>query len=142
VACRLAAQLAAMMGADYAGLALTPSRRTAPEAVVALRDAVMPLGGWVWDGAGENPYFGLLACADAIIVTGDSVSMISEACATSVPVLVAALPGRSRRIARFTEGLLSEGRVRRYCGRVENWATTALDDTDMAAHEMLTRFGW
>ena len=85
----LAAQLANMMRTDGVGVAVTPSRRTAPAVMDALRTALEPLGGTVWDGAGENPYFGLLACADAIVVTADSVSMVSEAVATAVPVLAA-----------------------------------------------------
>ena len=36
----------------------------------------------------ENPYFGLIACADMIVVTGDSMSMCSECCATKVPVFI------------------------------------------------------
>ena len=60
--------------------------------------------------SGENPYFGMLALADAIVVTMDSVSMVSEAVATHAPVLLAALPGRSRRIEAFHQTLLAEGR--------------------------------
>ncbi|MGH7119823.1 MAG: mitochondrial fission ELM1 family protein, partial [Acetobacteraceae bacterium] len=76
VGARLGAALAAMMRADRVGLALTPSRRTSPASVAALRAALEPAGAYIWDGTGENPYFGLLGLADAIIVTIDSVSMI------------------------------------------------------------------
>ena len=41
----------------------------------------------------ENPYFGFLALADHIIVTGDSVSMCSEACAAEAPVYIYAPQG-------------------------------------------------
>lgn len=34
----------------------------------------------------DNPHLGFLALADAIIVTGDSLSMLAEACATGRPV--------------------------------------------------------
>jgi hypothetical protein len=37
-------------------------------------------------GAADNPYLGFLALADSIIVTGDSVSMLIEACVTGKPV--------------------------------------------------------
>src|SRR5581483_2108548 len=54
----------------------------------------------------DNPYFGYLAVADAFIVTGDSMSMLAEACSTGRPVHVfefgggpAAMRGpRSRRL--------------------------------------------
>lgn len=141
VAEELGAQLAAMMRADKAGLALTPSRRTAPEARAALAAAVVPEGGWVWDMAGENPYFGLLALADAIVVTEDSVSMVSEAVATCAPVLLAPLPGRSQRIRLFTRLLMQEGRVRPFRGRLETWDAAPLDDTPMAGEEVRRRLG-
>ncbi len=142
VAGALAAQLAGMMRRDGVGLALTPSRRTDPAAIRALSDALTPLGGWVWDGGGENPYFGLLALADAIVVTMDSVSMVSEAAATSAPVLVARLPGKSRRIGLFLDGLTNDGRIRPFAGRLEMWPTAPLDDTPVAAAAMRRRLGF
>ena len=137
----LAAQLAGMMRADRVGLMVTPSRRTGTAVTQALQAAVGPLGGWIWDLQGENPYLGMLACADAIIVTTDSVSMISEAAATSVPVMVAALPGRSRRIELFVRTMRQAGRVRRFDGRLEQWQTQPLDDTPAVAQEMRRRLG-
>ena len=139
VSAALGAQLAQMVRLDGVGIALTPSRRTAPEAVLALRAALEPVGGWVWDRAGENPYFGLLACADGIVVTEDSVSMVSEACATAAPVFLAALPGHSRRIRQFSQYLIEDGRVRAYTGRFELWPVHPLDDTQAAADEMNAR---
>jgi len=135
----LAAQLAEMMQRDKVGLMLTPSRRTDPAVVATLRDRLAPLGAWVWDFQGDNPYFGMLALADLIIATEDSVSMISEAVATSSPVLLAPLPGSSRRIDMFHQGLLNEGRIRRFTGRAEVWPTTPLDDTPLAAAELRRR---
>lgn len=38
--------------------------------------------------AAENPYFAMLHIADAVIVTGDSMSMLADACATKKPVAV------------------------------------------------------
>lgn len=106
-----------------------------------LRHTLEPLGGLVWDGAGDNPYFGLLALADAVVVTGDSVSMVSEAVATSAPVFVVRLPGRSRRIGLFLDGLLRDGRIRPFDGRVEPFPARPLDDTAEAAQEMRRRLG-
>ena len=136
----LAADLARLIQAG-AGVAITPSRRTDP-AVVAQLATLDPTGSWLWDGAGENPYLGLLACADLLVVTGDSVSMLSEAVATSAPVLVAALPGRSRRIGRFVAGLVADGRVRPFRGRLESWDVSPIDDTPWAAAEMRRRLGF
>ena len=141
-AAALARQLGGMMQRDRVGVAVTPSRRTAPAVTAALRDALHPLGAQVWDGVGDNPYFGLLAHADAIVVTVDSVSMVSEAVATVAPVLLAELPGRSRRIEAFLAGLKADGRVRPFRGRLETWQTSPLDDTQAAADTVRRRLGF
>lgn len=124
-----------------ASVVLTPSRRTAPEAISVLQEALAPVAGVVWNGEGDNPYQGLLACADLIVVTGDSVSMVSEAVATAAPVMVVDLPGRSRRISAFIDTLQEAGRVRRFAGRWEEWDVSPLDDTPMAAGELRRRLG-
>jgi mitochondrial fission protein ELM1 len=138
----LASQLAEMMRADRVGVALTPSRRTDAAVRSALDAELAPLGGWIWDGTGENPYFGLLALADACVVTIDSVSMVSEAAATAAPVMVASLPGQSRRIGLFTQGLIGDGRIRPFAGRLEMWPVRPLNDTLEAASEMRRRLGF
>jgi mitochondrial fission protein ELM1 len=131
VARGLAAQLAAVMR-QGAGVAITPSRRTAPAVVRILRDALAPLGAWIWDGTGENPYFGMLGLADAVVVTADSVSMVSEAVATSVPVFLVRLPGKSARIGAFMDMMAADGRVRDFAGRLDLWDTAPMDDTPAA----------
>lgn len=40
------------------------------------------------DSAGQNPYWGLLALADAFIVTGESMSMLAEAAETGRPMFI------------------------------------------------------
>jgi hypothetical protein len=141
VARDLAGSLGGMMDRDRVGLMLTPSRRTDPAATAALQNVLGPRGAYVWDGDGENPYFGMLALADMIVATIDSVSMVSEGAATSAPLMLAPLPGRSRRIGLFTEGLIADGRVRHFQGRYEHWPVSALDDTAEAAQEMRRRLG-
>lgn len=86
---RQVSALARDMGAT---IVLTTSRRTGTAQAAALLDT-LPTPGYVhhWSPQGkasDNPYFGYLALADAIVVTGDSVSMISEACASAVPVYI------------------------------------------------------
>ena len=84
----------------------------------------------------------MLGVADAIVVTQDSVSMISEAAATAAPVLIAPLPGRSRRQALFLDALLAEDRVRWFEGRLATWKVAPLDDTPVAADELRRRLGF
>ncbi len=138
---RLAADLAAMARRDGVGIAVTPSRRTDPAVTALMREALAPVGGWVWDFTGDNPYFGMLALADMIVVTQDSVSMISEASATAAPVMFAPLPGSSRRQGIFIDTMMNEGRVRPFEGRFAPWPVRSLDDTQAAAAEMCRRLG-
>lgn len=62
------------------GLLVTVSRRTSSEAAAVLKEKLAGPGTFFWDGAGDNPYTGFLALADAMVVTADSVSMVSDAC--------------------------------------------------------------
>jgi hypothetical protein len=137
----LAAQIAQMMVKDKPGVIVTPSRRTSPAVRAVLQRTLAPLGGLVWDMQGENPYFGMLALADVIVATIDSISMVSEAAATRAPVLLAELPGRSVRIRGFLDGLLQEDRVRPFAGRLQQWPVTSLDDTPWAGEEVRRRLG-
>jgi hypothetical protein len=138
---KLAADLAMMMRRDKVGVMVTPSRRTDPAVTALVAGAVTPLGGYVWDGEGDNPYFGMLALADLIVVTQDSVSMISEAAATTAPVVVAELPGRSRRQGLFLKLMCDEDRVRLFDGRFSPWRVTPMNDTQEAAATMRQRLG-
>ncbi|MFC0386222.1 mitochondrial fission ELM1 family protein [Muricoccus vinaceus] len=79
----------------FAGSVLaTTSRRTGEAAAGAVAARLKGVPGMVhrWGEAGPNPYAAFLAWADQVVVTGDSVSMLSEAMATAAPVFVAGAP--------------------------------------------------
>ncbi len=129
---RLAADLATMAQRDKVGVVVTPSRRTDPAVTAMIRTALAPSGGWVWNFDGENPYFGMLALADLILVTQDSVSMISEAAATTAPVMVAPLPGSWRRQSLFLKPLIDQDRIRPFQGQFLTWKVSPLNDTPLS----------
>jgi len=74
--------------------------------------------------AGRDPLDGtlegMLGWADAVVVTGESISMVSEACASGRPVIVVeppVRPGSSHRLTkpqRYLETLVREGYVHRH----------------------------
>jgi uncharacterized protein len=138
----LADHLAALARRTGGALAVTPSRRTGTENETVLREHLNGVPAYIWDGKGDNPYFGLLALADAIVVTEDSVSMTSEAVATGKPVYVARLAGESRRLRRFHQMLMDDGITRAFDGSFASWTYTPPDDTGHAAAEIRRRFGW
>jgi mitochondrial fission protein ELM1 len=101
--------LARHMGADVADLVrrrggsvlVTTSRRTSARAAGALRqslgDVTAHFHRWTEHGQpADNPYLGYLALADVLVVTGESASMLAEACATGKPVLIYRLQRRGR----------------------------------------------
>jgi len=72
-----------------ASVLVTTSRRTPKNVVNVLQKKLpRPCFFYCFGDKTENPYFGLLAWADKIIVTGDSMSMCTECCATGVPVFI------------------------------------------------------
>jgi hypothetical protein len=132
----IADALIALTERHGAGLAITASRRTGSENSAALRTRLGGRPAVFWDGTGANPYFGYLALADAIVVTEDSVSMISEAAATGRPVYVAALEGGSPRFTRFHESLREAGITRPLDGTFTRWRYEPIDDTATVAREV------
>ena len=76
-------------------LLISTSARTPKAVVQVLRDTVsVPNYVYQWRANdSENPYFGILAVSDVLIVTADSISMLSEACASGKPVYMAELGG-------------------------------------------------
>jgi mitochondrial fission protein ELM1 len=87
---RLGREASALADASAGSLLVTTSARTSRAATEALELAITAphfLYKWSRD-RGENPYFAFLGLADSIIASGDSVSMLTEACATAKPVYI------------------------------------------------------
>jgi len=87
-AARLGREASQLARAHGGSLLVTTSARTRASAAAALREHIsVPNYFYQWrPGDAHNPYVGILACADRLIVTGDSIAMLSEACATGRPV--------------------------------------------------------
>lgn len=128
---RVAETGAALMG--------SASRRTPPGLAVAVRRLLERTGGSFWDGTGDNPYVALLALADFVVVTADSVNMVSEAAATGAPVLVFEPSGGHRKIGVFLDGLMDAGIVHRFEGVLEGVRYPPLDSTQDIAQAILRR---
>ncbi|TQF79262.1 hypothetical protein FK498_07870 [Elioraea sp. Yellowstone] len=122
-----------------ASLMVTTSRRTGAEAtrLIAAALAGRPHRLFRWGDPGPNPYLGYLAFADAIVVTGDSVSMLAEAAATAAPVFVAT---RERgRHARMIESLMDAGRVRPLGSAERPFPVAPLDEAERVAAAIRAR---
>ena len=136
---RLADGLRNLSRIHGAGLAITTSRRTGKENEARLREGLNEANAFFWDGTGENPYFGFLGLCDAIVVTSESVSMVSEACATGKPVYVFDLDGGSDKFGRFHANFSRCGFTRPFTGELQSWSYEPLDDTARVAQEIRKR---
>ena len=112
---RLLSGLKRLRDEGGASLAITPSRRT-PAAVRSLFAEAFAGDPrvFLWDLKGDNPYRAILALSDRLIVTSDSVSMVSEALSTPHPVEVFDL-GFARHVS-FVQRLVDQGLIRRFEG--------------------------
>ncbi|MBT4738768.1 MAG: nucleoside-diphosphate sugar epimerase [Rhodospirillaceae bacterium] len=132
----LGSQVAALASSTGGSVLLTTSRRTGKKAEAALMQSIPePRVVFQWGHDGENPYRGFLALADAIVVTGDSVSMCAEACATETPVYIYAQPQTvSAKHARFHQGLYDQEYARPLAETFEDWSHPPLNPAeDIAA---------
>ncbi|NKC34151.1 ELM1/GtrOC1 family putative glycosyltransferase, partial [Falsiroseomonas selenitidurans] len=138
---------AAALGAQVAGFAgsvlATASRRTGPAATQALAHALsdVPHRLHRWGDGGANPYAGFLAWADLVVVSGDSVSMISESLVTAAPVFIATLGGEGARHRALHESLYAAGQARPLAEAPTRFARPPLDEVGRIAAEIERRFG-
>jgi mitochondrial fission protein ELM1 len=134
----IAAAIAAAVRRAGGAALVTPSRRTGTAGLGLLRERLTGVPGMIWDGSGDNPYYAFLAQADALLVTADSVSMVSEAAATGKPVYILDLPGGDAKFARFHAVLREAGITRPFAGAIERWSYAPLDDTARAGATLRT----
>jgi mitochondrial fission protein ELM1 len=137
---RLLGQLLARHRSDGGSLLVLASRRTPAALIELFRDALHDVPGLVWAGPddGRNPFPGVLGWADRLVVTPDSVNMLSESCAVGCPVhtfITAPLPPR---IERFHQALREAGLLHDIDDTTAS-AQPPLRETAAIAGELLAR---
>ncbi|NND66162.1 MAG: nucleoside-diphosphate sugar epimerase [Halioglobus sp.] len=92
---RLGVDASHMVQQHGGSLLVTSSSRSRPTALDALEQSITVPNAFYrfQQGDAANPYLGILAWADRLIVTGDSIAMLSEACSTGKPVMMFDLGG-------------------------------------------------
>lgn len=116
---------------------VSTSRRTPAAMVAWVQNWGRRTGNYVYTGGDPNPYAGLLAWADDITVSPDSVSMLTEACATCVPVYLLPGPAPTGKLARLAASLQGSGRT----GPVQT-SVTPLRETQAVAEMVRARLRW
>lgn len=137
---KLAADLAGFAGKYGYSVAVTPSRRTGKDNIDIVRKGLAGVASWVWDGLGENPYFGILGIAERLVVTCDSVNMLGEAAFTGKPLHAYRIPGESAKIGTFHADLIARDAMRWFDGSCPHWRYERLDATRLVADEILKRY--
>lgn len=124
------ARLAEMLGQlAQAGhyLLITLSRRTPSHFADFLHAALVGhnyvLTGTASDADDETLYPAMLGLAEHVIVTGDSVNMVGEACFTGKPVQVFHLAGGSAKFDRFHQSVRAADYVRDFDGTLQEWSS-------------------
>jgi hypothetical protein len=129
---RLADGLDALRARTGGSLLITASRRTPDNVIAAIGARYLgDLATFFWDGGGANPYLSILASADAIVVTSDSISMVSEALATPAEVWLFDV-GAGHRHTHFVEALLAK-RLAAWLGDPSAGARSPIDPTPQVA---------
>lgn len=138
----LATRVAALALAAGGSVLATTSRRTGAAAEAALAEGLEAAPHMLhrFGTAGENPYLGFLGLAEAIVVSGDSVSMLSEACATRAPVFFWSPPGLAGpRHARFQASLVAAGLAGPLGERLDGEERERLDEAGRVAEVIRAR---
>jgi len=128
----VAAAVTARVAAQAGSVLATTSRRTGEAATEAIAAALAGVPNMLhrFGATGENPYLSILADADIIVATGDSISMISEALMTAAPLYIVDPPGiAGPRHRAFHDGLFWAGQARPFQAALDRFARSPLDET-------------
>ncbi|WP_421989113.1 mitochondrial fission ELM1 family protein [Roseococcus sp.] len=136
----VAAEIARQAAGLGASVMATASRRTGVTASEAVAKSLSgtPHHLHRWGGADPNPFLAMLALAQRIVVTGDSISMLSEALMTTAPLLIADPGGLGPRHRAMADGLIAAGLAARL-GEALPPPREALDETGRIVAEIHAR---
>ncbi|KAB2837054.1 MAG: hypothetical protein F9K49_00840 [Caedimonadaceae bacterium] len=118
-------------------LAITVSRRTPNEYFQRLKEGLKGTQHYLWDNTGDNPYFALLGIAKEILVTCDSVAMISEACSTGKPVYIYEIPSKPQKFSHFHQQLYAKDHARPFQGSIEPYPVKILNESERIKPQLI-----
>jgi len=143
MAVELSGMASAMATSCGGSLMVTTSRRTGEAASALIGAITVPAEVHRWHSVSQNPYLGYLAWAQAVIVTGDSMSMCSEACAQPGPVYIYGPPALiSVKHLRLHRELFTAGYARPLDGSLVQWTHPPLNAAETIAAAVRLRFGF
>jgi mitochondrial fission protein ELM1 len=134
-----AAKLAEYINAYPATYQITTSRRTEEEAVYILEHQIsQPHELYKYGSSAPNPYNDYIEKADIIMVTGDSVNMISEAAHTGKPLYILEVETKDK-FKHLWQQLCARGIARMLAGQpLEKWNYTPLNNIEEVMQALAT----
>ena len=144
---RLASQIAKWKANTSGSVLVTTSRRSGKRARALFENLaagkIKPDLFHTWDAEGENPFLGILAVSEVLLVTGDSVSMLSEACASRGNVYIYRSPDfTSAKHLRFHDKLIELGAARLSDEIVPGWTAKPINSANDLAGLLAEKLGW
>ncbi|NQY82785.1 MAG: mitochondrial fission ELM1 family protein [Alphaproteobacteria bacterium] len=123
------------------GYYITPSRRTSPQALVALCKGLSNCPHYCWDGSGENPFASMIAHADTVLVSEDSISMQSDVAHAGKPMYIVQFPikplgnllRKHRKFRRYNQNLIEQGYARAFEEDCTAFAVSTCTETQKLA---------
>nr|WP_162409711.1 ELM1/GtrOC1 family putative glycosyltransferase [Acuticoccus sediminis] len=143
-AAALGAALAAFAARHGCALAVTASRRTGAAQTAVLRAALAATPHTFVDAGDDDAslaYAGILELSDALIVTADSVAMLSDAATTGKPILGWRIGRGKARFEKFYSSLIAYGAMRWFAGDFPQWSYIPLDSAGVIAEALRSRLG-
>ncbi len=103
---------------NFSSLLVTSSRRTGEKQAQLIREILkgskLPVNFWCGENK-NNPYFAYLSYAKAVVVTADSIGMISESCTANLPVIVYGIENmQSRKFKKFFKIMLAKNLIKSF----------------------------
>ena len=139
---QLAQRISSLVSSLGGFLVITNSRRTPASALNTLLASLEGISHFFfdWQQKDKSFYHALLAHADLFIITGDSLSMCSEAAFTGKPVLVDLSEDATENYHRELVGkLIDYGAVKVLSDQYESWSYLPLDPTGDVARVIESR---
>ena len=81
----------------------------------------------LWSGKGENPYPNILKSSNYVIVTSDSINMISEAASLNIPLFVAYINKEKGKVSIFLKDLEKRNIIQNFEGKLFNYNKVQLE---------------
>lgn len=126
-------------------LLFSTSRRTPEKVAKAFLGQISGIPSFFYDGragVGPNPYFGMMAFSDFLIVTADSLSMMSDAATSGLPTYIFAKNSFTEpRHRALVVDLVRSGRAKILANELQPWSYSPLTVSHEIADAVLSQLG-